>query len=124
MRYTRTSRLSEEIKKIVSDIVRNDLKDPRIPKLISITHVDTTKDLRFCTIYVSVFDDKININEVLAGLNKAKGYIRREVGKGIKARYIPEPIFKADESIKNGLYMNGLIKKINDSSDEGNSEDV
>ena len=123
MRYARTSRLSEEIKKIVSDIVRNDLKDPRIPQLMSVTHVETTNDLRFCTIYVSVFDNKSNIKEVLAGLNKAKGYIRREIGKGIKARAIPEPIFKADESIKNGLYMNTLIKKINTSSNGENSDD-
>lgn len=113
MRYSRTSRISEEIKKVVSNIIRNELKDPRIPKLLSVTHVETTGDLRFTNIYISTFDNHNDNIETIEALNKAKGFIRKELGKHLKLRYTPEPIFKTDNSIKQGIYMNDLIQKIN-----------
>lgn len=113
MRYSRTSRISEEIKKVVSDIIRNELKDPRIPKLLSVTHVETTGDLRFTNVYISTFDNQKDNIETIEALNKAKGFIRKELGKHLKLRYIPEPIFKTDNSIKQGIYMNDLIQKVN-----------
>ncbi|RKD27740.1 ribosome-binding factor A [Caminicella sporogenes DSM 14501] len=116
MRYARTNRISEEIKKIVSSIIMNQLKDPRISKLTSITHVDTTNDLRYTNIYISIFDDSVDKNETIEALNNAKGYIRRELGKHLKVRYTPEPIFKLDESIEHGVYMSKLIEKVNKNS--------
>ncbi len=113
MRYSRTSRISEEIKKVVSDIIRNELKDPRIPKLLSVTHVETTGDLRFTNVYICTFDNQKDNIETIEALNKAKGFIRKELGKHLKLRYIPEPIFKTDNSIKQGIYMNDLIQKVN-----------
>ncbi len=113
MRYSRTSRISEEIKKVVSNIIRNELKDPRIPKLLSVTHVETTGDLRFTNIYISTFDNQNDNIETIEALNKAKGFIRKELGKHLKLRYTPEPIFKTDNSIKQGIYMNDLIQKVN-----------
>ncbi|WIF94682.1 30S ribosome-binding factor RbfA [Caminicella sporogenes] len=116
MKYARTNRISEEIKKIVSSIIMNQLKDPRISKLTSITHVDTTNDLRYTNIYISIFDDSVDKNETIEALNNAKGYIRRELGKHLKVRYTPEPIFKLDESIEHGVYMSKLIEKVNKNS--------
>ncbi|WP_432665009.1 30S ribosome-binding factor RbfA [Wukongibacter baidiensis] len=113
MRYSRSSRISEEIKKIVSSIIRNELKDPRISKLLSVTHVETTRDLRYTNIYVSSFDKEHDNVETIEALNKAKGFIRKELGKQLKLRYTPEPIFKSDNSIKQGMYMNDLIEKVN-----------
>lgn len=113
MGYSRTNRISEEIKKIVSSIIRNELKDPRISKLLSVTHVETTGDLRYTSIYISTFDNQADNQETIEALNKAKGYIRKELGKHLKLRYTPEPIFKSDNSIKQGMYMNDLIEKVN-----------
>jgi len=112
MGYSRTNRISEEIKKIVSSIIRNELKDPRISKLLSVTHVETTGDLRYTSIYISTFDNQDDNQETIEGLNKEKGYIRKELGKHLKLRYTPEPIFKSDNSIKQGIYMNNLIEKV------------
>ncbi len=113
LRYSRTIRISEEIKKIVSIIIMNELKDPRVPKLLSVTHVETTSDLRFANIYISTFDTESDNREVIDALNNAKGFIRKELGKHLKLRHTPEPIFKQDNSIKQGVYMNKLIKKVN-----------
>lgn len=92
----------------------NELKDPRISKLTSITHVETTGDLRYANIYVSTFGkDSDNHDETIEALNNAKGFIRKELGKHLKLRYTPEPIFKSDDSIKQGVYMSKLIENVN-----------
>jgi len=116
MRYSRTSRISEEIKKIVSNIIMNQLKDPRISKLTSVTYVDTTNDLRYTNIYISIFDNNVDGQATIEALNKAKGYIRKELGKYLKLRYTPEPIFKLDESIRQGVYMCKLIEEVSRNS--------
>lgn len=116
MRYSRTSRISEEIKKIVSNIIMNQLKDPRISKLTSVTYVDTTNDLRYTNIYISIFDNNVDGQATIEALNKAKGYIRKELGKHLKLRYTPEPIFKLDESIRQGVYMCKLIEEVSKNS--------
>jgi ribosome-binding factor A len=113
MRYSRVNRISEEIKKIVSNLIMNELKDPRISKLTSVTHVETTGDLRYTNIYISTFSNNSDEDETIEALNKAKGYIRKELGKHLKLRYTPEPIFKLDKSIKQGVYMSKLIEKVN-----------
>lgn len=118
MRFDRNKRISEEIKKIVSQLLMYEIRDPRIPKFISVTHVDTTRDHRFTYIYLSVFDEKINLDEVMKGLQKAKGFIRKEIGQNIKLHYTPEPIFKFDDSIKNGMHLNDVIKGLNIKHDE------
>jgi ribosome-binding factor A len=124
MSRERTKRISEEIRRVVSDLVMNELKDPRIPKLTSITHVDTTNDLRFTNIYVSFYEKSANHTEALKGLNSAKGFIRKEIGEKIDLRYTPEPIFKLDNSIENGMHINALLKTvIKEEKDDNNDED-
>ncbi len=123
MRFSRTNRISEEIRKIVSNIIMYELKDPRISKLTSVTYVETTNDLRYTNIYISVYDTEDNQNKTIEGLNKAKGYIRKELGKKLNLRYTPEPIIKLDESIKKGVYMNKLIKEVNKDTDSGDDNE-
>ena len=84
MSIARGKKISEEIKKIVSHIMMFEIKDPRVSKLSSITHVEVTNDLRFVTIYISVFDPKHNVDVHIEGLNSAKGFIRKEIGKNLK----------------------------------------
>lgn len=123
MGYPRNKRISEEIKKIVSHLIMYEIKDPRIPSLTSVTHVETTRDLRFTYIYVSVLDSKADKGDIIDGLNSAKGFVRKEIGKELKLRYTPEPVFKMDESIETGIYISKLINDVNkdlkhDSEDE------
>ena len=124
MAKDRTKRISEEIKKVVSTIIINGLKDPRISKLASVTHVDTTRDLRFTNIYISVYDPNAEVDKTIEGLNNAKGYIRNEIGKELSLRITPEPIFKLDKSIDNGLHINSILSTldIKKSSDDDEKE--
>lgn len=112
MGYPRHKRISEEIKKIVSQLIMYDIKDPRIPAMTSVTHVDTTNDLRFTTIYISILDSSADRQKALEGLNSAKGFIRKAIGAELKLHYTPEPLFKVDESIENSMYMNKLISSV------------
>ncbi len=118
MSKSRNKRINEEIKKIVSHIIMFDLKDPRVSKLASVTYVDVTNDLRYATIYISVFDPNHNTQQTIDGLNSAKGFIRKEIGKGIKLRYTPEPIFKQDTSIEHGMHINEIIGSLHIKHDE------
>lgn len=112
MAKSRSRRISEEIKKIVSELIRNEIKDPRVSKMTSIVNVDTTRDLRYAYIYVSVLEDDMK-EKTIEGLNRAKGFIRKSMGEALDLRYTPEPIFKLDESIENGIYISNLIRQVN-----------
>ncbi len=123
MSVTRSKRISEEIKKIVSQLIMYDIKDPRIPPLTSIIRVETTRDLRFTYIYVSVLDQKANKDQVVEALNNAKGFVRKALGQELKLRYTPEPIFKLDKSIETGIYISKLIDDVNKKAAKSNDED-
>ncbi|MCT4633720.1 MAG: 30S ribosome-binding factor RbfA [Firmicutes bacterium] len=118
MSYSRNRRISEEIKKVVSMLIMNGLKDPRVSSLTTVTHVDTTNDLRYTTIYISSLDSKQNINDTILGLESAKGYIRKEIGKTLKLRYTPEPLFKVDSSLEHGMHINDIISGLNKRDDD------
>lgn len=117
MGIQRTRRISEEIKKVVSNLLLFELKDPRISRMTSVTSVDTTNDLRYVNIYISVYDPNADIDQTIEGLNKAKGFIRKEIGKAVDLRYTPEPIFIKDQSIEKGVYLTNLINKVNREDD-------
>ena len=112
MSVRRASRLNEEIRKIISTIIQNELKDPRIPMITSITHVDVTKDLRYAKVYVSVFGDEEQKAKCIEGLKSAAGFIRKEIGSKIKIRYVPEPVFELDNSIEHGLQISQILEEI------------
>ncbi len=105
----RTNRISEEMKKEISDIIMNELKDPRLTKLISVLSVNVTKDLRYAKVFVSVLGSDEEKKNAVDGLKSAAGFIRREVGHRIQLRYTPELQFELDNSIEHGVYMTKLI---------------
>ncbi len=107
----RIYRISEEIKREVSNIIQNELKDPRIPEFVSVLSVDTTRDLRYAKVYVSVYGDEEEKEKAMEGLKNAAGFIRREIGQRIKLRYTPELLFELDNSIEYGIYINKLINE-------------
>lgn len=118
MSSKRNARISEEIKKIISQLLLKELKDPRIADMTTITDVDVTNDLRYAKIYVSVLGSEKERKSTIKALDSASGFIRKELGKRIKLRYVPEPKFSLDKSIENGIYISKLIESIKE--DEAN----
>lgn len=110
-KFKRTDRISEQIKKELSDIIRN-LKDPRIPLMTSVVAVSVTGDLRYAKAYISVMGDDVAKREAIKGLESAAGYIRREIGSRVQLRTTPEFSFEADNSIEHGAYINELLHRV------------
>lgn len=123
MASSRNRKIAEEIKKIVSHLMLVEIKDPRISKLSSVNHVEVTNDLRYTTLYISCFDPKHNVEMTIEGLNSAKGFIRKEIGKRLKLHFTPEPIFKADHSVEHGMHINEILGTLNIKSDEESGQD-
>ena len=112
MASNRIGRINEVIQKELSDLFRT-LKDPRVQGgMVTITHVDTTSDLRYSRIFVSVLD-KEQEKDVLRGLKSAAGYLRRELGAAIRLRYTPELQFVADDSIEYGAHILEMLRDPN-----------
>lgn len=104
MSYQRIDRISEEVRREVDRIIREELNDPRISGTFSVTRADVTRDLRYAKIYVSVLEDDKR-EPLLAALKSASGYIRRALGKGILIRYSPELSFVSDQNIAYGVHI-------------------
>ncbi len=106
----RSGRVSEAMKEEISDIVHNELKDPRIG-FASITDVDVTGDLRFARVFVSVLGDEKQKADTIQGLQSAAGYVRCAVAKRIRLRCTPEIVFKLDESIEHSVKISKLLQE-------------
>ena len=112
MASNRIGRINEEIQKELSALFRT-LKDPRVSAtgMVSITRVDTTGDLRYARVWVSVLD-KNQEKDVLKGLKSASGFLRRELGRALQLRYTPELQFIADDSIQYGAHILEVLRKV------------
>ena len=109
MSKIRNNRLSGEVRKVISEIIQTQVKDPRISDLTSVTDVHVTEDLKYAKVYISVYGD---IESTLEALQSAKGFIRIESGRKVKMRSVPELIFVKDDSIERGIYMSKLIDQV------------
>ncbi len=109
----RIQRINDEILMEVANIIRSEIKDPRVSDvMVSVIRVDTTSDLKYCKIFVSVLGtDKVK-EDVLDGLKKSAGYIRRELAHRINLRATPELKFLLDESLEYSIKMEGLMKQV------------
>ena len=110
MASNRIGRINEEIQRELADLLRT-LKDPRVQTMISITRVDTTGDLRYAKVYVSVLETD-RARDVLKGLKSAGGFLRREIGARLQLRYTPELVFELDDSIAHGAHIIDLIEAL------------
>ena len=108
MASNRIGRINEEIQRELSTLIRT-VKDPRVTGMISVTAVNTTPDLKFCKIFVSVLD-KSDVEQVLKGLKSASGYLRRELGRALNLRNTPELTFVRDESIDQGAHILDMLR--------------
>ena len=121
MASNRIGRINEEIQKELASLIRN-LKDPRVQDtMISVTHVETTPDLRYCKVYVSFLQED-KAEGALKGLKSAGGWLRRELGKALQLRYTPELVWALDDSITYGAKMLKLINSLEVKSDEENDD--
>ena len=110
MATNRINRINEEVRRELADILR-DLKDPRIPLMTSVVSVSVTPDLRYATVYVSIFGNEEVKENALKGLKSSQGFVRRELGHRLNLRYTPEIIYKNDDSIEHGARINELLHK-------------
>jgi ribosome-binding factor A len=108
----RSARVAEEIKRELSQMIREELKDPRVKGLISVTHVDVTNDLRYAKVFISSLGDTQENRELLKGLEKAGGYLRSELAKRLQLRFTPELIFRQDSSIEYGSKISRILSDI------------
>jgi ribosome-binding factor A len=115
----RPERLAEIIKKEVSDMVRDELKDPRIG-FVTITGVEVSTDLRYTKIFFSVLGSEEEARASLEALNRARGYVRSELARRIRLRHAPEISFKLDPSIQRGIRVMELLKDVKERGAAGN----
>ncbi len=104
MSYQRIDRISEEVRREVDRIIREELNDPRISGTFSVTRAEVTRDLRYAKIYVSVLEDDKR-DDLMKALKNASGYIRRALGKQMLIRYSPEMSFVSDQNIAYGVHI-------------------
>lgn len=110
--YNRIDRISEEVKRELSMIIR-ELKDPRLSKaVVSVVNVNVTKDLKFAKAYISVLGKEDVQTGAMDALKSASGFIRKEVGHRVNLRNTPEFTFVLDNSIEYGAHINEVLKKL------------
>lgn len=112
MANNKLERTNDDIRFVLSRLLPQ-VKDPRVRQgdLVSITRVDTTGDLRYCKVYLSVLGE-FNEKEFKKGLKSAGPWLRHELGSSLDLRYTPELVFEVDKSIEHGAYINSLIEKL------------
>ena len=104
MSYQRIDRISEEVRREVDAVIREELHDPRVSGTYSVTRAEVTGDLRYAKIYISVLEDDRR-DSLMDALKNAKGYIRHALGKRMIIRYTPELIFVSDQNIEYGVHI-------------------
>ena len=119
MSIKRNNRLSGEMKKIISEIIKRDVKDPRISEMLSITDINITEDLKSAKVYVSIYGES---EPTIEALNRAKGFIRKELSRKMKIRTVPELFFEKDFSIEKGIYISNLINQVISQEDGANND--
>lgn len=110
-------RVTEDIKRELTAIFR-ELKDPRVQGLISIVRVDLTNDLSYCTVYVSAMEGMDWAKEAVKGLKSASGFIRRELGRRLSLRKVPEMVFKATDSIEHSANIARILNNLKEERDD------
>lgn len=105
-------RVNAEVQKELSNIIRNQIKDPRICTMTSVVAVEVAPDLKTCKAYISVLGDEKAQQDTMAGLNSAEGYIRRQLAAGLNLRITPQICFILDQSIEYGVTMSRKIDEV------------
>ena len=108
--YDRIDRISQECHKAIDAIIRDELNDPRIGGTWSIVRCEVTRDLRYCKVRVSILEQEKR-KDMMKALQKAAGFVRRELGRRVDLRYVPEVLFELDTNIEYAAHINQLLKE-------------
>ncbi len=114
--FKRSEKVAEAIHEEISGLLIKGVKDPRIG-MVTVTGVKVTDDLHLATVYFSVIGTDADRKGAEAGLNSAKGFLRREIGKVLRMRYVPDLLFRYDESVEYGSRIESLLKQIHETDD-------
>ena len=119
----KNTRVNGEVHRVLAEVIRSEIKDPRINPMTSVVSVEVAPDLKTCKAWISVLGDGDSQRETLEGLKSAEGYIRSLLAKKINLRNTPEIRFILDQSIASGVSMSKKIEDINRADDERHVED-
>ena len=108
----KNTRINGEVLKELSNIIRSEIKDPRINPMTSVVAVEVAPDLKTCKAYISVLGDEKSQKYTITGLKSAEGYIRRQLARTVNLRNTPEIRFILDQSIEYGINMSKLIDEV------------
>lgn len=108
----KNTRINGEVMRELSVIIRNNIKDPRIHPMTSVTAVEVAPDLKTCKAYISVLGDEQAKEDTMKGLNSAVGYIRKQLAGNLNMRYTPQIRFQLDNSIEYGVEMSRKIDEV------------
>ncbi|MBP3541271.1 MAG: 30S ribosome-binding factor RbfA [Clostridia bacterium] len=121
MSYQRIDRISEQVRREVDRIIREELSDPRIQGTYSVTRADVTRDLRYAKIYVSILEEE-NRKPMMAALKKAAGFVRHQLRENMIIRTSPEILFELDQNIEYGIHIASVLKQVH--AEEDNDDDA
>lgn len=111
--HSRIKRVNDELRSLIADVIQNEVKDPRLSAvMVTITNVFTSKDLGQAEVYVSVLGNDEQSAEVMKALEHSKGFIKREVAGRLTMRYMPDLVFRLDDTSRNADRINTLLRKI------------
>ena len=124
MSYQRIDRISEQVRREVDRIIREDISDPRVQGTFSVTRADVTRDLRYAKIYVSILEEE-NRKPMMAALKKAAGFVRHQLRENMIIRSSPEILFELDQNIEYGIHLAPVLKQVQaeESSDDNADEE-
>lgn len=108
--FDRIDRISQECHKAIDGIIRDELNDPRVGGTWSIVRCEVTRDLRYCKVRVSILEAERR-KDMMTALKKAAGFVRRELGRRVELRYVPEILFELDTNIEYAAHINQLLKE-------------
>lgn len=108
----KNTRINGEVQKALSEIIRSELKDPRIHPMTSVVLAQVTPDLKYCKAYISVLAEEEKAMDTIRGLKSAEGFIRTQLAKKVNLRNTPEVSFILDQSIEYGVRMSKLIDDV------------
>lgn len=118
------NRINDDIRLCLANLLRQ-VKDPRVQQgdLLSVVRTETTGDLRYCKVYLSVLGE-VNEKEFKKGLKSCGGWLRHELGSRLDLRYTPELVFELDKSIEHGAYINNIIAHLEPASGADEKESL
>ncbi|HCM92531.1 MAG TPA: 30S ribosome-binding factor RbfA [Lachnospiraceae bacterium] len=114
----KNTRINAEVQKELANLIRSEIKDPRVGPMTCVTDAEVAPDLKTCKVWVSTLGDEGALNETIKGLKNAEGFLRRQLASNLNLRNTPELRFIADTSIEYGMKMNKLLDEVAVSSDD------